>query len=135
MRAPFYVFPHSTDQVAGPEFSSFRNVCTLSGLPQGLPHGNWSRFILLGRKIVGDPNVPSGQATFMANMAVENPRTQPQPQATVYHSKGQINFFPARWDPEWVPATLHVWEQPRGPTFGLEWDEDGHVINYEKLEW
>ncbi|CAM6129346.1 unnamed protein product [Calypogeia fissa] len=121
----------------------------LTGLWTGLygPHG-WEILnvsyteddVIVGTKVIGDPNVPSGEISFTGNMgrmAIDFPhlvrpanRDRPQPVAKACRGHGRIaddNFV----NPQWVDGLLVV--EPSG-YFYFIWAEMNFNIRFHRLD-
>jgi hypothetical protein len=64
--------------------------------------------VLLGRKVSGDPNVPSGAVTFFAEVEHEERPTADLglPILAAFQGAQQVNANPLSWEPEWIQIAI-----------------------------
>lgn len=99
-----------------------------------------SRLVLLGRKVVGDPNVPSGASTFV--VYTDAASVVPLPEAlallgvrarsatVVLRARGCLSALPDRFRPEWCEANVIFFPNNR---FVIVWD-GGVEIAFRRIE-
>ena len=138
----------------GPEILhlSIESPCSQERSVFGEPVELCQRWRLRGLKVTGDPNVPNGNLTFTVDLTemvsisdaverdrrplifsnsigtnrVEHIHMAVHRVAAWYRGHGQINSVPGEWDPDWVPCSVLVYNEPRelsGAVGILLWDD------------
>ena len=139
----------ATHEVATePGCSTFWGAPSVSALPPG---ARALRLRLVVRKVTGDPNVPSGQVTMVADLSAPplEPRSAAHPGPPVYTFEpgvgpqrialdtrapllsahagwGQINVLASKWQPVFVPGAFFAYA---GGDWAFLWGNDEDMLH------